>query len=195
MSRRHARWLRAAGLTIGGIALWQTAGHFIGQRSGPEKLVNQVWLERWPKDPRDMVWHFVAVNDDQRKVGRLGRASHWRVASDGFVWRQEGARLDARFPQNDCRTSLQARTWTCEGEAPKPFELCLELRAGHRVFRYYSRKNWEIRPHGEVAEDLGWLAPSLLPALAPDDDGAAATATDDGAAAVTGDCAAFGPSE
>jgi hypothetical protein len=113
MVARHARLVRGVALGAGVIAAWQLAGHFFAQRGGREKLVNQVWLERWPKDPRDMVWHFVAIDTDQHKVGHLGRASRWRVASDGFVWKQEGARLDARFPQNDCRTSLQARTWRC----------------------------------------------------------------------------------
>jgi hypothetical protein len=186
MSRRHGRWLRWAGVVSGSIATWQIASHFFAQRSGPDKLVNQVWLERWPKDSRDMVWHFVAVEHDQRRVGRLGRASRWRVASDGFVWRQDGARLDARFPQNDCRSTLVARTWKCAGEAPKPFELCLELKGGGRVFRYYSRTDWIIRPHGEVvADDLDWLAPSLASAPTMSDDEEAAG----------GDCPIPGPAD
>src|SRR3954453_19325818 len=60
MSRRHGRRLRWAGGVSGSIATWQIASHFFAQRSGPDKLVNQAWLERWPKDSRDMVWHFAA---------------------------------------------------------------------------------------------------------------------------------------
>jgi hypothetical protein len=172
-------------LATGGIVTWQLAGHFFGQRTGPDKLVNQVWLERWPKDPRDMVWHFVAIDHERHQLGRLGRASRWRVASDGFVWRQEGARLDARFPQNGCRSTLVARTWKCAGEAPKPFDLCLELKAGDRVFNYYSRTDWVVRPHGDLPAELDWLASSLPTPLALEDEEAPAG----------GDCALPGPSE
>jgi hypothetical protein len=50
-----------------------------------------------------------------------------------------------------------------------------------------SRNDWVIRPHGELADEIDWLAPSLLPGLtAPEDEGAAGAA---------GDCAGWGPSQ
>ncbi|MGH0031865.1 MAG: hypothetical protein ACQGVC_18915 [Myxococcota bacterium] len=50
------------------------------------------------------------------------------------------------MPQDEIRTEVEVRTWKCEGEAPKPFELCLELSAKGRKVVYYSRKDWVIDP-------------------------------------------------
>ena len=187
MTQRRRTWLRWLLLGCGGIAVWQLACHF-GQRSGPANLVNQIWLERWPRDARDMVWHFVAIDQKDRRVGSLGKASRWRVASDAFVWSQEGAELRARFPQNDCRLSFEVRSWKCAGEAPEPFELCLEVKANGRVYRYFSRTEWVVHPHGEVDEQLAWLTPAVQAAFIRGED---ETPEERGGA---GACAAFGPS-
>lgn len=69
------------------------------------------------------------------------------------------------------------RTWKCGGEAPKPFDLCLELKGGGQVYRYFNRTGWVVRPHGGLAKELAWLAPSVNAALAqPADEPAQAPA-------------------
>jgi hypothetical protein len=40
------------------------------------------------------------------------------------------------------------RTWACANEAPKGFDLCLELSDGKAKQRFYSRKTWRV-PKGE----------------------------------------------
>jgi hypothetical protein len=162
-SSPYVRWLV---LGLGAIGAWQVAGFFLGQRTGPEKLVNQLWIERMPTGPRDMIWHLVPIEHDGRRFGAIGRSSRWRVFSDGFLWNQEGERFSFHTPQNGCRSTVTARTWKCAGEAPRPFELCLELEGGGKRYRYYSRNDWEIRPGHRLDAEVDHLAPALDAAFA-----------------------------
>jgi hypothetical protein len=157
--------LLVAGLVVGG---WQLWGHLFGEDAAAGKLANQLWIERLPRDARDLVFYTVALDHEGRRVGAAGRASQWRLHSDNFVWRLEGDRVRTRFPQDDQRLDFRVRSWACEGQAPKPFELCLELKRGQRSFRLYSRKEWVVRPHGEGAApaEIAWLSPALQRALA-----------------------------
>jgi hypothetical protein len=167
MAQRRSRWLGWLTLAIAGVVVWQVVDRLIVQRSAPAHLVNHLWIERVPRNTRDMVWHFLAVEQDQRRVGVLGRASRWRVFSDGFVWKVEGDRLRGTFPQNNCHLDLQVRTWPCAGEAPKPFELCLELKGrDNQVYRYFSRRDWVVRPRGQLGPELSWLGPAIQTANA-----------------------------
>lgn len=164
---RRKSWLRWVLLAGAVLIVWQLAASLVIRRSGPGHLANQIWLERLPANPRDMVWHFVAIDHDGRRVGSLGRASRWRLFSDGFVWAAEGHQLRGRFPQDDCHLNLQVRTWKCGGKAPKPFDLCLELTGEDKqVYRYFSRTEWVVRPRGTTVAELDWLAPALAATLA-----------------------------
>jgi hypothetical protein len=157
-------------LATGAIAVWQVGRHFIGdQRSGPDKLINQLWVERMPANRRDMVWHFIAAEHEGHRIGALGQASMWRVHIDRFLWRQQGDRITIFTPQTGCRSTLEARTWKCAGEAPKPFELCLELTGHGKSFRYYSRDDWSVRPKDRLESDLAFAAPALQSTGGDDD--------------------------
>jgi hypothetical protein len=183
---RVVRWLV---LGLGALAAWQVGSYFWGQRTGPEKLINQLWIERMPTSQRDMVWHLVAIEHDGHQVGALVRASRWRAFSDGFLWKQQGDQFEFVTPQNGCRSSVKARTWKCAGEAPKPFELCLELEGHGQRYRYYSRNDWEIRPGHGLDAELAFAAPALQAALNLPGEASAETAE-----AVPGaECTALGP--
>ena len=123
-----------------------------------KRLVNQVWIERMPRHQRDMIWGGVLNEDGKDRVGVISHGSQWRVHADVLLWRLDGDLLRTRFPQDDRRYDLKARTWECEGRAPEPFQLCLELRRGDRVLRFFSRKDWEI------GKDL----PAALAGFVPD---------------------------
>jgi hypothetical protein len=163
---RKVLWLLAAGAAV---AAWQLGPRFLQKRAGTERLVNQLWIERLPRDERDLVnFQFLLEKDDNRQ-GSLGRSSRWRSQTEGFLWKLEGNVLQARFPQERRQGRVRVRTWSCAGEAPRPFDWCLELKAGARSFRYYSRDNWRIRPKDGTLEDdvaraeVGGLASALRP--------------------------------
>jgi hypothetical protein len=161
---------------LAGLVVWQLAS-WLGSQRAPDGLVNQIWIDHWPEGPRDMTAHVVALERDGRRMGSAGRASRWRVMSDGFVWRREGDRVRARFPQNDQHAAFQVRTWNCAGDAPRQFELCLELKGQRggkpQTLRFYSRKAWVIRPNDDrrLPDEIAWITPAVKTALAMPDDG------------------------
>ena len=144
-------------------AAWQGAQWYLRWRAaGPQWLSNQIWVERIPRDERDMFFHLIMVDHDDQQIGVVGRSSRWRARFDLFQWAVSDNVVSALFPQDNRRLSMQARTWACAGEAPgPPFELCLELKGPRQTFRLYSRKEWVVRPGHHVPADLPGIAPSL----------------------------------
>jgi hypothetical protein len=160
MATRRSGWV-ALLVVVGGLyGGWKVWRALFGDDTATPRLVNQVWIERMPRDERDMVYGAVLVEHDGKRIGVVGRGSRWRSHQDVFLWRQEGDTLRTRFPQDNQRYRLQVRTWECEGKAPRPFQLCLEARTGNRVLRFFSRKDWVIRPGEDAAAagELGWSA-------------------------------------
>lgn len=173
MANQGRAWWRWLALAIAGVVIWQVAGRLVPHRSGTDKLINQLWVERMPRDDRDLVWHLVALDRAGHHVGVLGRSSRWRVVTDRLIWKLERNTFTIITPQNRCRSTLKVRAWKCAGQAPKPFELCLELESGGKRYRYYSRNDWGIKPNGQIDGDAELAAPVLR--VAQDD-----TGSDDG---------------
>ena len=138
---------------VGGLAFgtWTLGQRLFGDDEvggeGARHAVNQVWIERVPADQRDMINHFVLVKHPQGKIGGFGKSSQWRHFVELFQWGLEGERLSVFLPQERTKAQLKVRTWECAGEAPDPFELCLELSNGKRSMKMYSRKDWVVEPH------------------------------------------------
>lgn len=127
-----------------------------GQAS--KELVNQVWIDRMPTDERDLITHLVVIDHPQGKFGAIGHSSTWRHMAEVFIWKLEGDKLKLHLPQDRVRVNLGVKTWRCEGDAPAPFELCLQVtnpRGGTATL--YSRDDWKIRPH-DMADSLADIA-------------------------------------
>ncbi len=120
------------------------------EATGTRNLTNQVWVERMPQSRRDMIGHFIMLDGSRDKFGAIGRSSTWRHAFEIFGWRLEGKRLSLFFPQEEARTRVDVRTWRCAGEAPEPFELCLEIKTGSGTINFYSHPDWVIESDGSV---------------------------------------------
>jgi hypothetical protein len=153
------KWLLLGVVGAGG---WYGYHRLFDEDQATRNLVNQVWIERMPRDQRDMVHVGAIVQREGRRLGGVARASQWRQHQDLFVWQLDKDLLRVRFPQSNELYSFHVRTWDCEGEAPKPFQLCLELKRGDRVLRFFSQKDWVIRPRAEgpVAPEIAALVPS-----------------------------------
>lgn len=137
--------LVAAAVLAGGVAVGYGAfGGDDPEADGTRHLVNQVWIERVPDGPRDMIGHFALIKHPRGNFGAVGRSSQWRHLIEGLMWKLEGSRLSLYFPQEESKTAVKARTWKCEGEAPAPFQLCLEVSAKGGSRTFYSRKDWVI---------------------------------------------------
>jgi len=138
------------------------------EAQGTKHAVNQLWIDHVPRDDRDMFSHMVLIDHRRGKVGVLGRSSQWRHMIDLFRWQLDKDTLRVFFPQERAKGQVKLRTWDCEGEAPAPFELCMELQSktGDSIL-LYSRKDWEVKPQdvedsiAEIAEDYPTLGGAL----------------------------------
>jgi hypothetical protein len=162
MAVRKRSWLGLALVIALGFGAWKAWQHFFDDQRGVRNLTNQVWLERLPRNERDMVWATVLLEQDDHQLGIIARGSSWRVNSDTFLWKLNKDSLRTRFPQDNKRYTVRVRTWECAGEAPEPFELCLEIKRGDQTLRFYSLKDWVVRLHedGPPAAGIAWLAPA-----------------------------------
>ncbi|MFO0632182.1 MAG: hypothetical protein U0168_04955 [Nannocystaceae bacterium] len=177
MSKSSNKWVAVAVLGAAGIGAWQLGQRLWGSdsadASSARHAVNQVWIERLPTDQRDMISHFLLIKHPQGRIGGVGKSSQWRHFVELFQWGLEGERLSVYLPQEQQKAQLRVRTWECDGEAPDPFELCLELSSGKRSVTMYSRKDWVIEPKdvagslAAIAEDTPELA-STLAAFEPE---------------------------
>jgi hypothetical protein len=118
-----------------------------------------VGIERRPQDQRDMVRNVLLLDHPRGRVGVTGRSSAWRHDLELFHWALERDHLLLRFPQSGNKEQRALRVWRCAGEAPKPFDLCLELTTANGRERYFSREDWQIEP-GSAGEELAQLRAS-----------------------------------
>ncbi len=126
---------------LGVAGLW---GLLREESSDLQWLSNRMWVERMPADKRDMVQVFTPLKVRGKQFGAVQRQSHYRVVADRFQWTLKGNKLRLGFPQDGHKVVLSARTWSCVGDAPKPFDLCLELERGDRRVVLYSREKWVL---------------------------------------------------
>ncbi len=167
---RGWRWKLAA--VIAGVTLTWTA--FCPQDSPEEgdaveatkDLVNRPWLNRMPTDERDTIFHLALLKHPKGRVGAAGHSSQWRHRIEVMRWRLKEGRLGVRFPQDGAKGELGVKTWKCGGEAPAPFDLCLEISNDDRAMTLYSREDWEIRVDPKSGALAAPASPALLPAHA-----------------------------
>jgi hypothetical protein len=160
--------LAVAGAGILGVsALQRAVSDDDSDAASAKHAVNRVWIERLPADQRDMIGHFILVDHKQGRVGGIGKSSQWRHFIELFQWGLEGNRLSIFLPQDRVKTQVSVKTWKCAGEAPDPFELCMEISNGRKSAMFYSRTDWVIEPHDVAGsiEDLVEDAPDLATVL------------------------------
>lgn len=156
------------------VGAWKLGAAVLGDDPDAAKAkhaVNQVWIERMPTDARDQINHFVLVRHPEGRIGAVGKSSQWRHFVELFMWGLEGEKLSVFLPQEQRKAQLRVRTWECAGEAPKPFELCLELGNDKRSVTMYSRKDWIIDPKNvsESIEEIVEGEPALAAVLDGED--------------------------
>lgn len=117
-------------------------------KDDPKLFANRIWAERDRRDDRDLVLYFMPIEVGSKRGGTMTRSSRYAFAGEVFRWSRDGANLKLELPQSQRTVALGVRTWSCAGEAPKGFDLCLELTQGKDKLQLYSRKGWKI-PRGE----------------------------------------------
>ncbi|MEM7159337.1 MAG: hypothetical protein AAF799_41245 [Myxococcota bacterium] len=137
------------------------------EAAGTQHVLNQFWIERIPGDSREMIQHLVLIDIDGDRLGATGRSSQWRHLVELFHYGLEGNRLSLFFPQERVRGKVTVKSWECEGEAPEPFELCLEISDGGHSLMLYSLEEWNIDPDNveESLQEIRSGHPELATAL------------------------------
>ncbi|MBA3549629.1 MAG: hypothetical protein H0T76_24390 [Nannocystis sp.] len=148
MTRKIASLAAVAALAVGSYKLGAAV---FGEAASAPRLHNQVWIERLPTDDRDMIHHLVLIDDEGERFGAFGKSSQWRHFIELFRWAREDARLTMLLPQERKRLDLGVKVWECAGEAPAPFQLCLELSNKRQTMKYYSRHDWSLDSAESVA--------------------------------------------
>lgn len=119
----------------------------------PEHLTDRLWIDHVPQGPTDLITHLIVLESPEGPDvgGVIGRSSQWHIGIELFQRKLGKDHMKVFFPQHRRGAALKVRTWKCEGEAPEPFDLCLELE-GHkkneegahgRKMRLYSRHDWK----------------------------------------------------
>jgi len=151
----QVRWGRVFG-AVAGLGLLWTGGQWL--LAGPPSVENQLWVERLPRSDRDEVASllFLAPEDSNQRLGAFARSSTWKRRVDLFRYGLVGQRARLVFPQDGHSVVVDLKTYACEGRAPAPFTLCLDVTAGDgRTATLYSLDDWEVTsPEGGVQMPL-----------------------------------------
>ncbi len=158
------KFVTLAAIGLMAVGTYKLGNVLFGETIDAQRLANQVWIEKLPTDDRDMIRHLVLVDDSGERFGAFGKSSTWRHFVEIFRWQQDGNRLNLVLPQDRKRVSLSVKVWNCEGEAPAPFQLCLELSNNRNSALYYSRREWTIDANHNIAE-LAAEHPTVAAAL------------------------------
>lgn len=110
-------------------------------------LTNRIWQNKTPKNDRDLAFHLGLFEKAKVRTGLTGHISAWRYHFDSVRFRTKGDTLVIESPQDRTVTHFKSRIWSCKGEAPKPFDLCLELSKGNRKVRLYSNQSGFASQH------------------------------------------------
>lgn len=125
---------------------------------GWSKAENRVWIERMPRTPRDMTKKLAFIQDEGERVGLIVHSSEFRMFLDVFHWfRRDDGRVRMTFPQDQKERAPLVRAWQCKGQAPAPFELCLEAKEGDQRRLFYSMEDWVIDDDNDItARSAPW---------------------------------------
>ena len=129
---------------------------------------NHFFIDHMPRNERDMTGQIAFVDDDGNKIGVRGHSSRFRIFLDFFTWNRRGSDVNTVILQTNDKVSVRFKAWSCsEGR----FELCMELRAGDKVRKYYSRKDWIIEDaaHTDALLEKIGVDETAAPAAAADD--------------------------
>jgi len=130
---------------------------FSDDTASADHFENRPWLERVPENQRDMIGHMIFLDTRDGRYGAFGRSSTWRHFIEIFLWNREDNRVRLLLPQERKRGLVEVRTWEC-GDAPEPFDLCLELSNGRHSVVYYSHSDWEVDPNMGEEDTAEWIA-------------------------------------
>jgi len=150
---RRIRWGRVFG-AVSAVGLLGYGASWLLE-SEPD-VENMVWLERLPRNDRDRIGSiiFVAPPDIDERIGAVGYSSTWQQRTDLFRYGIVRGKARLVFPQDGRKVVLGVKATRCEGRAPEPLDLCLDLTlADGDTVTFYSSEALRL-PFPEARPDL-----------------------------------------
>ena len=144
---------------VGALLVWGFGPDACGPAKKPHDslLVNRIWVDRVPQDKRDVVLHLALMSKGKRKFGAVARTSMWRMYVDLLRFEVDEKVLTLISPQEQTRTRFAYRAWRCKDEAPRGFDLCLELSHRGRQFRLFSKAGQVYDQEAHLEDVLGQI--------------------------------------
>lgn len=135
--------------------IWKFLSGLVGGlgSGSAELLTDRLWMERLPQQPRELAHVLTLRKVRDHRVGFAAAGSTFRWQVDLVEWSLERDVLTLVTKQDDVVTRFDVKVRRCAGEAPKPFDLCLDLRAGGQTFHYFSREDWKKLGEPVLSED------------------------------------------
>jgi hypothetical protein len=147
---------------LAGLAIFFVASCSSSSSDAPDQqwalVQNHIYIDHLPKNERDMVKHIAFVDHEEYgKFGVRGQGSRFRFFNDVLKWQRNGNRIVSKVLQTGDDVKATFRAWKCKGDAPRPLDLCLELKEGDRTMRFYSNHEWIIESAADVDHALTTL--------------------------------------
>lgn len=141
---------RIATFAIGALTLISvtTVWRIMADDQAANRIENRAWVERMPRNDKDVVTWFVPMQVRGKRFGVAQRTSNFWFAGERFGWSKQGDSLRLTFQQSDRRVSLNARAYACKVGG---FELCLDLVHNGNKTTLYSKKRWTL-PRSNMGE-------------------------------------------
>lgn len=173
---QRIRWGRVtlAGAVVLGTSLWLSDGDTPTEsldgkpKPGNALLANRPWIDHMPRDERDMVTQVVFLEKGNLREGAMLRASRWRQVAELFRWETRAGGLTIELPQVGRKIPISAQASECK-DAPKPFDLCLDVSLLGKGVRLFSKKEWKISALSDV-DALLTAQPDAVDPSADDED-------------------------
>jgi hypothetical protein len=127
----------AAALAVG---RWWTHDDDRGDAGDPTLVFDRVWIDQFPKKPRETFNTFIAGTDEP--IGIFHAGSQWKGTYEVFAHKATGDRLRIVYLQSNETETVKVRAWACK---ERGMDYCLEITGASRgVKRYRSMQGWEI---------------------------------------------------
>jgi len=140
--------------------LWAAVGS--DALKGQPQISNRIWVDRVPSSPRDLTLQLMLFDKAKLRGGVISQVSQWRWNAERMRYKIKGSRLTMEFPQDGRKATFTTRIWSCKGEAPKPFDLCLELRKdGAKLVLYSHAKSSKAQQNLPAFDDRALVQTGL----------------------------------
>lgn len=118
-------------------------------------IENQVWLERLPRSAKDRVLYllFAAPDDSAERMGGVQVASVWERHLELFRYGLVRDKARLVFPQDGHAVVVTLKAYDCEGQAPEPFTMCLDVTSkGGESVTLYSNEDLSFADLAQVPD-------------------------------------------